>query len=187
MTAGPEKQRISREKAEGEVGDMCSLETKRIVRYHGMAANYLRLPDAGRRLMKDALKMKNEMEGLRAKRADLFRLAGEVPDYHEEGAFAQYAGRVLEYDLPPSDRRIMEKIICDGELLHLLEKALASRVGGRNEAIIKDYLFGKMKEEDLAGKYDISLRTIRRIKRAGRQAVNDEIALRKAVLPELSW
>lgn len=164
---------------------MCA--EKRVIRYHGLAADYLRKSDPVKRLMKDAGKMKQDMESIRSKRADLFRMIGECPDYSDGDAFAEYAKRVFDLDLPESDRASMEQYICYGELLHLLEKALATRIGGRNEKILLDCFFGKMKEEELAAKYGFSLRTIRRVKKMGRQAIDDEIKLRMALLPELSW
>ena len=160
---------------------------KQVIRYHGPAADYLRRPDTVKCLMKDAGKMKQEMKNIRVKRADLFRMIGECPDYSDGDAFAEYAQRVFDLDLPESDRAAMERYICYGELLHLLEKALSTRIGGRNEKILLDCFFGKMKEEELAVKYGFSLRTIRRVKRIGRQAIDDEIKLRMALLPELSW
>ena len=117
---------------------------KQVIRYHGQAADYLRKPDPVKRLMKDAGKMKQEMEDIRAKRADLFRMIGECPDYSDGDAFAEYAERVFGLDLPKSDRAAMERYICYGELLHLLEKALITRIGGRNEKILLDCFFGKI-------------------------------------------
>ena len=164
---------------------MC--KEKKLIRYHGPAADYLRKPEPVKRLIKDALKMKQEMESIRNRRADLFRMLGECPEYSDGDAFAEYAQRIFDLDLPDSDRRIMERYICYGELLHLLEKALSTRIGGRNEMILLDCFFGKMKEEELAMKYGFSLRTIRRVKQTGRRAIGDEIKLRMALLPELSW
>ena len=160
---------------------------KQVIRYHGLAADYLRKPDPVKRLMKDAGKMKRDMESIKSKRADLFHMIGECPEYRDGDAFAGYAERVFDLDLPESDRAAMERYICYGELLHLLEKALATRVGGRNEMILLDCFVGKMKEEELALKYGFSLRTIRRVKQIGRRAIGDEIKLRMALLPELSW
>lgn len=164
---------------------MC--KEKKLIRYHGPAADYLRQPEPVKRLIKDAGKMKQEMESIKSRRADLFRMLGEGPDYSDGDAFAEYAERAFDLDLPESDRKVIERYICFGELLHLVERTLLARVGGRNEEIMRDCLFGKMKEEQLAQKYGISLRTIRRVKQMGRHAMEDEIRLRKALLPELSW
>ena len=160
---------------------------KQVIRYHGPAADYLRKPDPVKRLVKDAGQMKREMETIRNKRADLFRMLGGCPEYRDGDAFAEYAQRIFDLDLPESDRDVMERYICYGELLHLLEKALSTRIGGRNEMILLDCFFGRMKEEELAVKYGFSLRTIRRVKQIGRRAIGDEIKLRMALLPELSW
>lgn len=160
---------------------------KQRVRYHGAAADYLRRPDPVKRLVREAGKMKQEMESIRNRRKDLFGLLGEDPGYSDSDAFSSYAERILALALPESDRKVMERYICYGELLHLLDKAVTSRIGGRNGEIMLDFLYGKLKEDELAQKYGISLRTIRRVKQMGRQAIGDEIKLRMAVLPELSW
>ena len=92
---------------------------------------------------------------------------------------------MLAMPLPEKDRQILEKYICNWELLHLLDVAFRSRMKKKHADIAWDIICCGMKEEDAAVNHGVSVRTIRRTRQRGLKAAEEEIMLRRALLPEL--
>ena len=169
---------------EGRDGHLWELNYSR---YHKLAADYLKAPDAPLNLVKDARKMAREMERIEKNNTDLFSLVRSVEK--EAGANGEGDSPLPDYmlsmDLPGPDRRALEKYIRDWELLHLLKVALETETKAKYRPMLEDIFFSGLKEKEISAKHGVTVRTVGRTKKKGVEAVERALRRRKATLPEL--
>lgn len=133
---------------------------------------------AAGKLLRRYKEAKRQQAAMERYRPSLLGVIGAVPGKYIWDDYYRYRAKMQEIRIPAEDANLLLEYIDGEEVISMVEVAIRERLETERRDEAEDLFINGRSTAEILAKYDISERTVRRLWKKGKRALEKEMALR---------